>query len=224
MRLYSSQVIEILSIAGQLSARLSCPPQAVPKPGQFVLAKDQEAILPVPLFLNELSPQGFIAAPFVPTHWIPGTSLNLFGPHGNGFNIPDNLRHLGLIALGKTVARLLPLVYEALSQHTDVALFTNNPLPAIPYALEVFPLSMLKDYFSWADYIALDLHIESIPDLRSILGLPGQLHCPAQALILTHMPCGGLGGCGVCALHSSTRKYKLACSDGPVFSLNEIEW
>jgi len=224
MRVYPGQVEEILTIAGQLSARLTCPPQAVPAPGQFVLVKDEQADLPFPLFLKELSPQGFIAAPFTPSTWSPGTSLQLFGPHGRGFHLPDNLRRLGLIALGNTVARLLPLADTALSQHTDVALFTNNPLPAIPYALEVFPLSTFPEYYTWPDYLVVDLPLESIPRLRSILRSPDQLQCPTQALILTSMPCGGLAGCGVCALLTRTRKWKLACKDGPVFALSELEW
>jgi hypothetical protein len=224
MRLYSGQVLEILSIAGLQSARLTCPAQAIPKPGQFVLAKDQEAILPVPLFLYELSSNGFTAAPTVPANWIPGTSISLYGPHGNGFNIPNNLGNLCFISLNTTVARLLPLINMAISQHTNVALFTDNPLPAIPNDLEVFPLSMPVDYSTWADYIALDLNIEGIPLLRSVLGSREQLRCPGQALILTDMPCGGLGNCGICAVQTRTKKYKLACSDGPVFMLNELEW
>jgi len=36
------------------------------------------------------------------------------------------------------------------------------------------------------------------------------------------MPCGGLGDCGLCAVDLK-RGWKLACKDGPVFDLNELE-
>jgi NAD(P)H-flavin reductase len=37
------------------------------------------------------------------------------------------------------------------------------------------------------------------------------------------MPCSGLADCGVCAV-PARRGYKLACKDGPVFDLDELDW
>ena len=43
----------------------------------------------------------------------------------------------------------------------------------------------------------------------------------AQVLVRTPLPCGGIAACGVCAVHltGSSRDYRLACKDGPVFQL-----
>jgi dihydroorotate dehydrogenase electron transfer subunit len=90
-------------------------------------------------------------------------------------------------------------------------------------------LSALPELLNWADFIAIDLPLATLPDLRSRLGLNAgvdrhlHLHCPAQALVLSPMPCGGLAECGVCAV-PSPRGWKLACDDGPVFNLHEITW
>jgi hypothetical protein len=43
----------------------------------------------------------------------------------------------------------------------------------------------------------------------------------AQVLVVTPAPCGGLAECGVCAV-TTRRGWKMACKDGPVFSLNEF--
>jgi hypothetical protein len=81
----------------------------------------------------------------------------------------------------------------------------------------------LPEATSWADFLALDLPVESIPGLRQRLGLREQevVACTAQALVRTEMPCGGLGECGVCAL-TRRRAWKLACRDGPAFEVREL--
>ena len=106
-----------------------------------------------------------------------------------------------------------------------MALFTDAPLPQLPSAVEAYPLNALPELLSWADFIALDLPTAALVDLRARLGLGvhGRLTCPAQALVLAAMPCGGVAECGVCAIPAH-RGWKLACKDGPVFNLDEIIW
>jgi hypothetical protein len=99
-------------------------------------------------------------------------------------------------------------------------------LPAgLPAAVEVYPLSELPQALAWADFLALDLPLPSLPSLRGRLNLQGsrRLPCPAQALLDLPMPCGGAADCGVCAVHTRTG-WKLACREGPVFNLEELEW
>lgn len=136
-----------------------------------------------------------------------------------------------MVALGDTAARLEPLIPAALGQEAAVALFSDALLPSLPSAVEAYPLSALSELLPWADFIAVDLPLAALPNLRKRLasGSDGEvkpdshLHCPAQALALAPMPCGGLGECGVCAVPAH-RSWKLACLDGPVFNLNEISW
>ena len=231
VRLHAARVTEIqLDVAG-LAAWIECPPAAIPRPGQYVLAhnpEDWSAFLATPLFPAALSVGGFLAAPPAPRLWTPGTGLTLRGPLGRGFTLPVSCRRIGLVALGDTASRLAPLIPIALGQEAALALFSDAPLPAwLPSAVEAYPLSALPELLAWADFIAIDLPLAALPDLRPRLGLGSSaehhpaLHCPAQALVLAPMPCGGLGECGVCAVPAH-RGWKLACLDGPVFNLDEI--
>ena len=242
MRTYSARVSEIrlqgpLQGPDSASAWIACPPSAIPAPGRYVLAwapDDADAPLATTLFASDrdashrLEPpsadSGFLAAPPLPRAWVPGTGLILRGPLGRGFSWPAPLRKLALAALGDTVARLIPLLDAALTADASVALFASGPLPSLPPAVEVNPLDVLPDAPAWADFLALDVPLESLPSLGRLLRMEvGDTHlaCPAQVLIYTAMPCGGLSDCGVCAL-PVRRGWKLVCKDGPVFEVHEL--
>ncbi len=214
-------------VTGNRPVGIRCPADAIPAPGQYLLADDPAAdsALGVAVFAGESTPEGFLALPSVPVPWQPGVRLHLRGPLGHGFRLPQGIRRLALAALGETAARLSPLALQAVADGMEVALFTSAPLPALPAAVEAYPESDLPANLPWADWLALDLPLHRLAGLRSALGLgpEGHLSCPAQALILTPMPCGGLADCGVCSA-PARRGWKLACKDGPVFDLSELEW
>ena len=151
--------------------------------------------------------------------------MTLRGPLGRGFSWPALLRKLALAALGGTVARLMPLLHAALAQDASVALFASGPLPSLPPAVEVNPLDVLPDAPAWADFLALDLPLHALADLRMVVGAGSgwRTPCPAQALIVTPMPCAGLAECGACAV-PARGGWKLACQDGPVFDLHALDW
>jgi dihydroorotate dehydrogenase electron transfer subunit len=224
MRTYSGQV-EAMQLAptGQTAARLACPGKAVPAPGQYLLAQEPEAILATALFPAAITPDGFVCAPPVPPEWSPGMQLRLRGPAGHGFELPASSTHIALAVLGDSPARLLALAAAGLAQERAVALFSDGRLPDLPASLEAFPLSALPEAIDWADYLAIDLPVEKLPDWRRQLRLPEETPLPwaGQALISLPMPCGGRAECGACAL-LLRRKWKLACKDGPVFDLREL--
>jgi dihydroorotate dehydrogenase electron transfer subunit len=205
-----------------------CPESVIPAAGQYLLAFDQDdpdVVLSTPLFAIEKSNQGFWAAPQFPINWPPGTILNLIGPLGHGFDLPRNIQRLGLVALGETVSRLIPLVRLTTQSHASMTLFTDLSLPRLPAALEVSPLASLKDSLDWSDFLALDVPLVRLPEIRAILGLSDReiLPCPAQVLVTTPIPCAGMAQCGACAV-PAWRGWKLACEDGPVFDLRFIRW
>ena len=230
MRTAKGRVTETSLDDGMMStAWITCPPTVIPAPGQYVLAWEMEdtcAPLATPLFPGEFSDSGFRAVPLYPdrnTIWRPGTSLRLRGPLGHGFHLPTPLRHLALVLLSETAARLMPLAQSALAQGTDVVLFSDARLSSIASSLEILPLASLSEILSWADFLAFDLPWQHLPDLRALLKTT-ILPCPAQALILAPMPCGALADCGACAVPAAHHGYKLVCKDGPVFDLNTLEW
>jgi hypothetical protein len=225
----TGRVIEIrLGSGGHIEACVACPPAAVPSAGQYLLAfdpSDPNVSLSTPILLAEISEQGFWAAPLFTTNWGPGTNLDLVGPLGHGFDLPRNIQRLGLAALGETISRLLPLVTQMAKSHTAITLFTDLSLPKLPVAVEVYPLSSLKGSLDWPDFLASDVPLERLAELRDVLGLPHGigLPCPAQALITSPFPCAGMARCGACAV-PARRGWKLACEDGPVLDLSVLKW
>jgi NAD(P)H-flavin reductase len=236
MSYYNGQVLEIqLEVYKNYRALIHCSTGAVPAPGQYLLAhnpKDYRAPIALPIFPATAVPRGmknditsFLTAPPIPEAWPPGTNLILQGPYGHGFTVPQHIQKLALIALGKTASRLFPIADLAMQSGAEVALFCDEILPYLPSVIEANPLSALAVGLTWADFIAIDSPKEMIPGLRSSLrhGEDTELHCPAQILVHTSMPCGGSGECAVCAIPVKGR-WKFTCKDGPVFNLRDLDW
>jgi hypothetical protein len=223
MEIGIGQVVEIrMEADGLRRALISVPAQFIPQPGQYLQAHaldDEDAPLSFSLFLGGTSSGSntFLAAPPIPKHWRPGAQLQVRGPLGNGFHLPDRAKKIGLVGLGRTIARLMPLARPDL----EVALFTDAPLPDLPVQVEANPLEALPEAFPWADLLAVDVPANLVSELHQSLGLPANQPppCPIQVLVTVDMPCGGMAECGVCALSTSSRGYALACLDGPVFEL-----
>jgi hypothetical protein len=211
-----------------MEACVSNPAGSVSSAGQYLLAidpSDPHASLATPIFIVERTEQGFWAEPLYPTSWGPGTNLDLAGLFGHGFKLPRNIQRLGLATLGETVSRLMPLIHQTANSHVAMTLFTDLRLPKLPAVVEVYPLATLGGSLDWPDFIALDLPLERLAELRDVLGLPHGtgLPCPAQVLITSPFPCGGMAQCGACAV-PARRGWKLACEDGPVFDLSVLKW
>jgi hypothetical protein len=213
---------------GRLEAFISCPPGVIPSPGQYTLAIDQDnfrTVLGIPVFQVSKTTQGFWAVPLCLVSWGLGTDLDLLGPLGHGFDVPGNILRLGLIAVGETVARMMPLIQQATSQHIGVALFTDLAVQMLPVSLEIHPLVTIKDELNWPDFMVFDMPLERLTELRGLLELSDGrgLPCPAQVLLTAPFPCAGMAQCGACAV-PARRGWKLACEDGPVFDLNTLKW
>src|SRR5689334_14971114 len=109
------QVLELILEDGFRQARIDCPSNLIPAPGQYLLAGDgSDSPLPVPLFHTDSAPQGFIAAAPIPESWNPGQELQLRGPFGRGFTLPISAHKVGLVAWDVSSARLRGLVQLAL--------------------------------------------------------------------------------------------------------------
>jgi hypothetical protein len=214
-------------------SRITCPPDLIPAPGQYILAhaSGSDSPLAVPVFFSDSAPNGFRSAPYLPLTWKPGTQLNLRGPLGHGFSIPSFARKVALIAFDESPARLHGLISITLKQDAEVVLVSNTVMDDMPEAVEVQPLQALIDIYQWADYAALNVARENLNQLRELLGKQEQAKSgalsvskgprEAQVLVRAPLPCGALAECGVCAL-TIRHEWKMICKDGPVFDLGSI--
>jgi hypothetical protein len=224
MHTAKGQVVELILENGLRQARISCPANLIPAPGQYLLASHaSDSPLPVSIFYTDSAPQGFIAAAPIPDSWTPGLNIYLRGPLGRGFTFPTSARKVALVAFDDAPSRLRGLIAPALKQGAAVVLITDFDSDSLPDEVEVHPASALGEVMEWADYIALDTARERLFELRECLGRMKQAWVgkEAQALLRTPMPCGGVADCGVCAVTVKSGP-ELACKDGPVFDLKEI--
>lgn len=208
------------------SARIACPPELTPAPGQYLLAHADGSNdpLPVPLFSSLLlPPNGFRSAPALPSAWQPGLTLHLRGPIGHGFTVPAQARKIALIAFDDSPARLLGLLSSALKQKAEVVLISDLAIQDLPEIVEVQPLKALLEALQWADYAAMDIDRENLNQLRERLAGKEQVtsKLEAQVLVRAPMPCGAIAECGVCAL-SLHHDWKMICKEGPVFELRDL--
>jgi hypothetical protein len=235
--LMNTGIIQVIQIDenGDRSARVDSPAPFYQGPGKYILAfnpGDLDAALGIPLFpVGLCRSQDKMEKPAlgpIPSTWTPGTRFNFWGPLGRGFNPPANVQRLALAAFGGTTARLQPLISPAIQSKADIAIFSNekNQKDHLPTAVEIHPLSSLAENLSWPSYLAIDIPLDQLPNLRSVLNLNPQDRIPiaTQVLVQVPMPCSGIADCGACAVPTRKNSYKLACKDGPVFDINELDW
>jgi len=230
MKVVTASVLEIQQSApGNFQAVISLPSGKKAKPGQYFQAhriKDEQAVLPITLYpggmTNKSDSNIFTTSPSIPPNWQPGDELLLRGPLGKGFQLPRQTSRFALAALDVSCTHLLPLASQVLGTGGEVALFTNHSTPHLPAQVEISPLAGLENALLWANFLAVCGTPEQVAKLKTELYPKQQMPCPAQALILIPMPCGGLGACGVCALHDHKGQTLLACEDGPVFDLEKL--
>lgn len=223
MHIGKAQVIELILRDGLRHARISCPANLIPSPGQYLMAGTVlDSPLPDPVFYTESVPDGLIVAP-APDSWNPGTDIHLRGPLGRGFELLVSARRIALIAFDESIVRLRPLIRPALSQGAAVVLVSDREVENLPDDVEVQPLSAAGEIAQWADWVAFDSARENLPGLKEMLGKPDQARAMAdvEILVRTPVPCGGAGECGVCAVVMKSG-WKMACKDGPVFRWNEF--
>jgi dihydroorotate dehydrogenase electron transfer subunit len=219
-------LIELRLGSAGLEGTLALPATIRPLPGQylFAFAAGQSEALAVPLFPAGPASDLLRVAPPLPTSWAAGMRLQVRGPLGSGFRLPPGARRVALAPLGCGPERLLPLAYQALEQDAAVALFSAAIPNGLPSAVEIAPAEQMSDVLEWADYLALDLATGWLARWKSAAGLrEGQkLPFSGQALVRAPVACGGLGECGVCAVRTRSG-WSLACKDGPVYDLANLE-
>lgn len=228
MQTRTAKLIEIFNIGEERSGVFDLPSKLWPSPGQYLPCQriqTEPDVLPTSLF-PLISPPDSLALGPIPDSWLPGDRITFLPPQGNGYTLPPTARRVGLLALSLSPAQVLTLAHPALAQYADVSLFfdahedQSSLLNHVPSAVEVVPLSALPETLSWLDFLAVEA---TIPDLEPLSALLPSSHLTfeGQIRIRTAMPCRGMGECGVCGIRTH-HGWRMVCSDGPVFPLQEV--
>jgi dihydroorotate dehydrogenase electron transfer subunit len=221
---------EILEISlGDSGLQLTLPalPHLSPLPGQYFLAfaLGSDESIATPLFLAGCNQSVWRMNGFIPPAWQPGTRLGWRGPLGRGFHLPPAARRVALATGIGSTDSLLPLVSLALRQNAAVVWCSDHLPGHLPASVEGLPLEAVAEVWTWADYLVLECELKELPRLAAALGWDGNRRpgCPTEILLHTPLTCGGIADCGVCAVRMK-RGWKLACKDGPVFDLEQLEF
>jgi len=224
MHTANGRVIETILGEAQQFVRIACSRELLPAPGQYLLASEASNLpLPIPLFHTDSNAESFLSALPESRAWLPGQELFLRGPLGKGFELPQSARRVALIAYDETPIRLRGLIRPALKQGAAVVVVSDFSVGALPDEVEVQPPSALEEVLSWADYVALDVTRENLPECRERLGKMKQASAWKEAQVFIRLPvtCGGMADCGVCAVPVKSG-WKLGCKDGPVLAWGEF--
>lgn len=219
-------------------------------PGQFVMVRcgeGPEPLLRRPLSIHGADSRGGLALLFEAvgrgTSWLadraPGDLVDVIGPLGNGFTIPDGCREMLLVAGGIGIAPLAYLAETAAAAGRTVRLLQGArtasrlcPLPAgLPEAAVVrltddgscggkgLVTDLLNEFAARADAVFAcgpAAMYRAMADLECLRGKPVQLSLEER------MACG-LGACYGCTVKTKGGPRQV-CRDGPVFEMSGILW
>ena len=225
MKTFNISILEVMRVETGKKGFLTALPKSVAfQPGQFFAASREEpSPLPAVLYPHTISPNGclFLTDDVIP--WLVGEQVALRGPLGRGFSPPQNTARVALVAMSDQTTHLHLLMSTCLHNGAALVLCSDRLPPDLPPQVELLPLAQLPEAGAWADYLAVDCPPQRLPRLlRTARDERVFASRPVQVLVRRVMPCAGLGACGVCA-QKTRRGYALACQDGPVFDLAQLE-
>lgn len=229
---------------------------SVPLPGQFFLVRCADLftcylrrpIFPQFLEANQMSlllrpdPDPGMA-------WLSarkeGDTLDLIGPLGTGFTLPDHVvGNLLLVSDQQMIAPLLGQMERAIAAGFSVTLALESKRAATLYPVAALPplvefqvatrdgsmgyhgpiADLLPDLLHWADMVC---SVGSIELYRALKRQVKEIRLGAYKSFLyglvtdTLMACG-VGACLSCTIETEAG-LKLMCADGPVFDLTKLE-
>jgi dihydroorotate dehydrogenase electron transfer subunit len=250
--------------AGCCKIGLTCPEHyAAARPGQFImlgLIGHTDPLLRRPfsihnLIVSEGQTEGIELlykvvgkATGILSRLRPGVLVDILGPLGTGFVIPQATKSIHVVAGGIGVA---PMVFLASRLHRDRFEFSNcrvfiggrtkeDLLCGDDFTRLGFTVDMTTDDGSAGDQCLVTHPLEAAvennpPDLILACGPMAMLACvigiaekhqiPCQVSIETAMACG-MGACLGCAVEGRAEKdrYLHACLDGPVFDAADLNF
>ena len=232
------------------------------RPGQFVMLRVADQMAPLlrrPFSIHRLIVESGLPTGFEILYRVvgqgtdllaglkEGIQLDVLGPLGRSFKLPDQMIHPFIVGGGIGVAPLLFLAERMVEQlktpddgsvflgaQCDEALLCRNEFEALGLRLH-----LATDDGSCGDQCLVTHPVEEAlseqkPDVIFACGPPAMLACvveiarehqiPCQVSLEAAMACG-MGACLGCAVHSSgqSEHYLHVCQDGPVFDTDEVE-
>jgi dihydroorotate dehydrogenase electron transfer subunit len=168
--------------------------------------------------------QQFTCMPPKNGNWHAGDLLSIRYPLGKGFSLPESTNRLLMISGTTNSLRLLPAARDVLEKGGEAALFAYNPPGQISAEIELLTRDQLAEAIAWADCIIGDSAIGNLAVWKSMAAGRDRSDKKRniQVLVDTPMACAGSAECGVCAV-KTRHGWKRACTDGPVFLLEELD-
>jgi NAD(P)H-flavin reductase len=206
----------VIRINDQLSRR--------PEPGEYCLAFAPAAvqILPQSLFLYTVEEEGILLCGKIPADWQPGTAIQIQGPFGHGFQSALTGMKIALYAADAALQdRLHPLVQHALKRGAEVVWITDEKTEVLPAQVEILRPADLVDAVNWANSCAITASMQNLNQICEVFRRHPEAKQKVEVMLDTPLVCGNIARCGACAVET-TKGWRLACTDGPVFKLEEI--
>jgi len=175
----------------------------------------------------------------------PGEEIDVLGPLGNGFTIPEKPKDLVIIAGGIGVAPLVALaekivrkkhkrIYAVIGAKNRKSLLCEKDFKDL--GIETFiatddgscgrkclATQVLEDLFA-SKKILSPVIFACGPEamLERVAGIARKRKAESYASLEENIACG-VGACLGCAIETKSG-YRLVCEDGPVFKLDEVIW
>jgi len=180
----------------------------------------------------------------------PGQEVEILGPLGNSFTLPDGLEQAALVAGGigvPPIAALAAQIQNPKSKIQNVEVFLGGRTSEDILCVKDFEeagaemhittedaslgvrglvTDLLRPFLLTPHPFRLTLYTCGPPGmLAAVAKLAEEYGVPCQASVEANMACG-FGACMGCAVEvkGKAKGYKLVCKDGPVFDSREIVW
>ncbi|MTI79781.1 MAG: dihydroorotate dehydrogenase electron transfer subunit [Firmicutes bacterium] len=173
----------------------------------------------------------------------PGEILDVMGPLGNGFTMPNTAEKVAVVGGGIGIAPLYYLLQKMTAENITCKAYLGARTAAELLVVENIkklgidiqlasddgstgfhgPVTeLLKD----APNIDRLYTCGPLPMMKAVAQLAGERGIPTQVSLEERMGCG-VGACLACTCRVKTagdNQYKRVCADGPVFNAGEVVW
>ena len=233
-------------------------------PGQFVMVRPSlvaDPLLPRAFSVYRIS-QGEGGAPVVEilykvlgkgTRYLaqmdPGQAVEILGPLGNAFTVPETMETAVLVAGGIGVPPIVALAMEIVKGQRPLEVFLGGKTADDILCVEDFErigaglhittedgskgtcgliTDLLVPFLLGSRLSALHIFTCGPPGmLAAVARMAEERGMPCQTSVEANMACG-FGACMGCAIEVRSKgpgpNYKLVCKDGPVFDSRDLVW